>query len=68
MPYYNYECECGETKREMKLMSQCDDDVFCDKCGKKMNRLFGVAFSIRGASEANGYSGKPVIDIDLDKD
>jgi putative FmdB family regulatory protein len=42
MPTYNYECECGRKRQETKLMSKCDEPVFCE-CGKEMKRLFGTA-------------------------
>ena len=36
---YEYEC-CGERFEQIRPISQ-RDEVYCQKCGNKANRLFG---------------------------
>ena len=67
MPIYNYICDCGKKREEIKLISKIDNDVYCE-CGNKMERQFGTSqFVIHGHSYNNTYKKpeKPIIDVEL---
>lgn len=40
MPIYVFECYCGQVKEELFAVPRVTRPVFCDKCGKSMQRVY----------------------------
>ncbi len=58
MPYYEFECPCGEVTEE--LVSMGTENINCPKCGHSAKKIMSLcAFSLKGSGwYADGYASK----------
>ena len=56
MPFYEFECACGEITEE--LVSMGTEQTDCPKCGKKAKKIISAcSFSLKGGGwYADGYA------------
>lgn len=46
MPNYDFECECGHTETELRMISKRNDVKQCSKCSKTMTRQIGAGSGV----------------------
>lgn len=58
MPFYEFECECGQVTEELVKMGT--EEIACPKCGKSAHKIMSrCSFSLKGGGwYADGYSSK----------
>jgi putative FmdB family regulatory protein len=58
MPFYEFECECGEVTEELVKMGT--EEISCPKCGKSAHKIMSrCSFSLKGGGwYADGYGSK----------
>jgi putative FmdB family regulatory protein len=58
MPFYEFECECGEVTEELVKLGT--EEISCPKCGKSAHKIMSrCSFSLKGGGwYADGYSAK----------
>lgn len=51
MPTYEYACvECETTKTDVRSITAPEPDIFCEKCGYKMQKLLSLnAINFKGS-------------------
>ena len=58
MPFYEFECECGEVTEELVKMGT--EEIACPSCGKSAHKIMSrCSFSLKGSGwYADGYASK----------
>lgn len=58
MPFYEFECSCGEVTEELAKMGT--EEITCPKCGQTAHKIMSrCSFSLKGGGwYADGYASK----------